>query len=155
MSLGGLPRSQGVHGWIRNTMWGFPQHGRAKHPTSCAKHPTSCAKHPTSCAKALDSLEQFLQNFEAISQQRGASSRPRGALGEQLGALLRPARDRQSMGDWQFEEIWRPKDKITSNCQSPVVCLSPCRTIWEYTPKVLVWGGHFRIFSDPKFEEKC
>ena len=54
-----------------------------------------------------------------------------------------------SMGDWQFEVILRPKHKITSNFQSPVVCLclSPCCSIQEYTPKVLVWGGHFRIFQ--------
>ena len=28
-----------------------------------------------------------------------------------------------------------PSATITSNCQSPVVCLSPCRSIREYTPR--------------------
>ena len=30
--------------------------------------------------------------------------------------ILHPKFDRQSMGDWQFEEIWRPKRQISSNC---------------------------------------
>ena len=50
-------------------------------------------------------------------------------------------RDRQSIGDWQFEEIWRPKRQISSNCQSPVVCLSPCRSIREYIPRFLLDPG--------------
>ena len=49
--------------------------------------------------------------------------------------------DRQSMGDWQFEQNFRPKRKFSSNCQSPVDCLSPCRSIREYTPRFSLKPG--------------
>ena len=56
------------------------------------------------------------------------------------------ARDRQDMGNWQFEEKLRPKRQISSNCQSPVVCLSVSMlSDPRMHPKVLVWGGHFWI----------
>ena len=46
-------------------------------------------------------------------------------------------RDRQSMGDWRFEEIWRPKRQISSICKSSVVCMSPCRSIGNAPPRFL------------------
>lgn len=87
-------------------------------------------------------------------------------------ALRRWVTDRQSVGDWQFAEIWRPKRQtpqivdlqcsvclrggrksmgdchfdvicrskrqISSKCQSPMVWLSPCRSIWDYIPRFLL-----------------
>ena len=43
-----------------------------------------------------------------------------------LGVYSRIERhgDRQTTGDWQFEEIWRLGRQISSNCQSPMLCLS-------------------------------
>ena len=51
---------------------------------------------------------------------------------------LRLGDGRQSMGDWQFEEIWHPKRQISSKSQSPVVCLSPCRSIQENIPRFIL-----------------
>ena len=81
----------------------------------------------------------------AVWSPRGARLSPPIALsGAQCGVRVgggQNPRDRQSMGDWQFEEIWRPKRQISSNCQSPVVCLSPCRSIREYTPRCPCFQG--------------
>ena len=38
--------------------------------------------------------------------------------------------DRQTTGDWQFEEEFRLVRTFSSNCQSPMLCLS--RGIWPY-----------------------
>ena len=49
------------------------------------------------------------------------------------------------MGDWQFEENLRPKRNCSSNCQSPVLCLSPCCRIREYSPRFLSGRAHLLI----------
>ena len=56
---------------------------------------------------------------------------------------------RQSMGDRLFVEILRPERQISSNCQSPVVCLSPCRSIWEYIPRYILLnpGIHSEVLA--------
>ena len=60
------------------------------------------------------------------SDEQGRTSECIPRLSKNLGMHSRIERhgDRQTTGDWQFEEIWRLGRPITSNCQSPMLCLS-------------------------------
>ena len=122
----------------------FPNSG-AKHPTSCANHATPNTPNPGANLHSLRSniTEHAPSIAETLLLRSAGPNAGFASVGGQTPL------DRQSMGDWQFEEIWRPKRQISSNCQSPVVCLSPCRSIREYIPR-FIWlnlGMHSEVLA--------
>ena len=52
--------------------------------------------------------------------------------------------DRQTTGDWQFEEIWCLGRQISSNCQSSMLCLRPRRSFRRWNHQ------HLHEYQDQK-----